>query len=388
MNNSGCSTTQSAFIRILPVLMAFYVMGFGDIVGVATSYTQLEFELSNTLTQILTMLAFVWFALLSIPISVFQGKKGRKFTVNIGIVCFSVAMFLPIVLYNYYGMLLSFTCLGIGNAIVQVSANPLMKDVSSSDKLSRNLTLAQFVKAIAGMLGPFIAAFCSVYFHNWTIVYWIYLAICLITIFWLYVTPIQESKNAESTSMSKTFSLLKDRRILWVVLGTFLMVGFDVGMNTNIVKYLRELFQVSQEEGSIGISIYFSALMTGRFFSAIVLNKLKTRSVLMGCTMLSILSFILMFFVPNYLLGQICIFLVGLFSAAIFPLIFSIGLQYIPDRSNELSGLMIMSVCGGGIIPPILGIISDLCSFMPAFFLYGICLLYVLSLSLKYQKYE
>lgn len=386
MNNSGC--IRSTSLRILPVLMAFYVMGFGDIVGVATSYTQLEFGLSNTLTQVLTMLAFVWFALLSIPISIFQGRKGRKFTVNLGILCFSVAMLLPIIFYDYYGMLLSFTCLGIGNAIVQVSANPLMKDVSSSDKLSRNLTLSQFVKAIAGMLGPFIAAFCAIYFHDWTIVYWIYLIICVIAIFWLYVTPIQESENASDTSISKTFKLLKDRRILWVVLGTFLMVGFDVGMNTNIVKYLRSSFQVSQEEGSIGISVYFSALMVGRFLSALILNKIKAHSVLLGCAVLSILSFILMFLVPNYLFGQISIFLVGLFTAAIFPLIFSFGLQYMPDRSNELSGLMIMSVCGGGIIPPILGVVSDLWSFLPAYFLYGICLLYVLFFSLKCQSDE
>ena len=366
--------------------MAFYVMGFGDIVGVATSYTQLEFGLSNTLTQVLTMLAFVWFALLSVPISIFQDRQGRKFTVNLGIMCFGIAMLLPIVFYNYYGMLLSFTCLGIGNAIVQVSANPLMQDVSSPDKLSRNLTLSQFVKAIAGMLGPFIAAFCAIQFSNWTIVYWIYLTICVITIIWLYATPIQESTSTEKASIGSSLSLLKDKRVLCVVLGTFLMVGFDVGMNTNIVKYLRGSFLVSQEEGSIGISVYFAALMIGRFLGVIILNRFKTNTVLKSCAVLSVVSFILMFLAPNYTWGQITIFLVGFFSASIFPLIFSIGLQYMPERSNELSGLMIMSVCGGGVIPPILGLVSDLWSFMPAFFLYVLCLLYVLLFSFKVSR--
>ena len=384
MGNSGCK--QSTSKCILPVLMAFYVMGFGDIVGVATSYTQLEFGLSNTLTQVLTMLAFVWFALLSVPISIFQDRHGRKFTVNLGIMCFGIAMLLPIVFYNYYGMLLSFTCLGIGNAIVQVSANPLMQDVSSPDKLSRNLTLSQFVKAIADMLGPFIAAFCAIQFSNWTIVYWIYLTICVITIIWLYATPIQESTSTEKASVGSSLSLLKDKRVLCVVLGTFLMVGFDVGMNTNIVKYLRGSFLVSQEEGSIGISVYFAALMIGRFLGVIILNRFKTNTVLKSCAVLSVVSFILMFLAPNYTWGQITIFLVGFFSASIFPLIFSIGLQYMPERSNELSGLMIMSVCGGGVIPPILGLVSDLWSFMPAFFLYVLCLLYVLLFSFKVSR--
>ena len=236
------------------------------------------------------------------------------------------------------------------------------------------------------MLGPFIAAFCAIQFSNWTIVYWIYLTICVITIIWLYATPIQESTSTEKASIGSSLSLLKDKRVLCVVLGTFIMVGFDVGMNTNIVKYLRGSFLVSQEEGSIGISVYFAALMIGRFLGVIILNRFKTNTVLKSCAVLSVVSFILMFLAPNYTWGQITIFLVGFFSASIFPLIFSIGLQYMPERSNELSGLMIMSVCGGGVIPPILGLVSDLWSFMPAFFLYVLCLLYVLLFSFKVSR--
>lgn len=260
-------TKQSALYKTLPVLMAFYVMGFGDIVGVATSYTKLEFGLSNALTQVLTMLAFVWFALLSIPVGVFQDRMGKKFTVNLGIGIIGLGMLVPLLAYNYYGMLASFALLGIGNTIIQVSANPLMRDVSPSDKLSRNLTVSQFVKAIAGMLGPFIAAFCAMRFNAWTLVYWVYLAICVLTLVWLRVTHIPETGNEGRASIKSTLKLLGDKKVALLVLGTFLMVGFDVGMNTSIVNYLRESFGVSQEEGSVGISIYFAALMVGRFFS-------------------------------------------------------------------------------------------------------------------------
>jgi len=377
---------RSAFYKTLPVFMAFYVMGFGDIVGVATSYTKLEFGLSNTLTQILTMLAFVWFALLSVPVGVFQDKKGKKFTVNLGILFIGAGMLIPIVAYTYYGMLASFTLLGIGNTIIQVSANPLMQDVSSKDKLSRNLTLSQFVKAIAGMLGPFIAAFCAVRFGNWTIVYWVYLIICIITIVWLRATRIEETGNEGSASIMGTLKLLRDKKVALLVLGTFLMVGFDVGMNTNIVNYLRSIFGVSQEEGSVGISIYFAALMIGRFFSAIILNKMKSNKVLLYCAILSVASFALLYIMPDMVTGQIAIFLIGFFTAAIFPLIFSSGLQYMPERANELSGLMIMSVCGGGIIPPIVGVLNDYIGLMPSLLLLGLCLMYVIFLALYIIK--
>jgi fucose permease len=375
-------TNKSVLFKTLPVFMAFYVMGFGDIVGVATSYTKLEFGLSNMLTQILTMLAFVWFALLSIPVGVFQDRRGKKFTVNLGITFIGLGMLAPIAAYNYSGMLASFTLLGIGNAIIQVSANPLMQDVSPGDKLSRNLTLSQFVKAIAGMLGPSIAAFCALRFGNWTYVYWVYLAICIITFLWLKSTRIPETGNEGRASILSALKLLGDKKVALLVTGTFLMVGFDVGMNTNIVGYLRESFGVTQEEGSIGISIYFAALMIGRFLSAIILNKMKGSMMLLYCAILSVASFALLYFMPAVLAGQIAIFCIGLFTAAIFPLIFSAGLQYMPERANELSGLMIMSVCGGGIIPPIVGVVNDLTGLKPALLLLGLCLVYVIFLAL------
>lgn len=379
-------SNQSSLYKALPVFMAFYVMGFGDIVGVATSYTRLEFGLSNALTQILTMLAFVWFALLSVPVGVFQDKKGKKLTVNLGIFIIGLGMLVPILAYNYYGMLASFTLLGIGNTIIQVSANPLMQDVSPGDKLSRNLTLSQFVKAIAGMLGPSVAAFCAVRFHSWTYVYWLYLAICILTIVWLRATYIPETGNDGRASISSTLRLLRDKKVALLVTGTFLMVGFDVGMNTNIVTYLRESFGVSQEEGSVGISIYFAALMVGRFFSALLLNKMKGNKMLLYCALLSVAAFALLYVVPGFLTGQIAIFLVGLFTASIFPLIFSTGLQYMPERANELSGLMIMSVCGGGVIPPVVGVINDFTGLMPALILLGLCLVYVIFLALYIIK--
>ena len=377
---------QNSVYRMLPVLMAFYVMGFPDIVGVATSYVKTEFGLTNTITQGLTILAFVWFALLSIPVGVFQDKYSKRFTVMLGILFIAAGMLAPIISYTFYGMMASFTLMGIGNAIIQVSANPLMQDVSPADKLSRNLTLSQFVKAIAGILGPIIATFCASHFGNWTLIYWVYLAISLLTIIWLRFTHIPETANTGRASIGSALKLLSDRRVALLVLGTFLMVGFDVGMNTNIPDYLKSSFHVSQEEGSRGISIYFAALAIGRFLSVMILNKIEGNRLLLYCVLLSIVAFFSMYLMQGYMGGCVAIFCTGLFTATIFPLIFSAGLQYMPDRANELSGLMIMSVCGGGIIPPIVGLISDMSSLLTGMVLLGGCLGYVVFLSVYIGK--
>ena len=370
----------------LPVFMAFYVMGFGDIVGLATDYAQRDFGLSSSLTQLLTLMAFVWFFLLSIPVGVFQDKHSKKLTVIIGILFFTASFLAPFLSKSFYGMFASFTLLGIGNAIIQVSASPLMQDVSSAIKFSRNLTLAQFIKAIAGMLGPVIAAYCATKFGNWMIIYWVYLSICILSLLWLLFTPIEETGNSGRASFMSTLQLLRDKKVTFLVLGTFVMVGFDVGMNTNIAKYLKTSFSVSQEEAIVGISIYFAALMVGRFFSALILNKFPGNKMLLYCAILSVLSFILLYVMPDFNTGRIAIFATGLFTAAIFPLIFSTGLLYMPERANELSGLMIMSVCGGAVIPPIVGVLTDYTNLMTALLLLGLCLVYVVFLALYILK--
>lgn len=374
-------TKNTSMNKVFPVLFAFYVMGFVDIVGVATGYIKHEFQLTDTVTQVLTMMVFVWFAILSVPVGVFQDKKGKKNTVNLGIILTGVGMLIPLVWYSYNAMLCSFIFLGIGNTIIQVSANPLMQDVSAPEKLSRNLTISQFVKAIAGTLGPIIAAFFAVKFGNWTYIYWVYLGICLVSISWLHFTRIEETETTGRASITGALKLLADKKVAFVVLGTFLMVGFDVGLNTNIVNYMKTQFGASQEEASIGISIYFAALMVGRFLSAIILNWISSNKMFVCCTLLSVISFILLFFMPTQLSGQIVIFCIGLFSASLFPLIFSIGLSHLPERANELSGLMIMSVCGGAIVPPLIGVLNDLFGLTIGLLILVVCLLYVTFLS-------
>ncbi len=375
---------QYSFVKALPVLMACYVMGFGDIVGLATHYAQKGLGLSSTLTQMLTLMAFVWFALLSVPVGIFQDKKGKKFAACIGILFFAVSMAVPLISYSYSGMLISFTLLGIGNSIIQVSAYPLIQDVSPPEKLSRNMTLGQFVKAVAGMLGPVIAAYCADKFGNWTLIYWVYLIISFISLIWLYFTGIKETGNTGKASVASTWKLLGDKKVALFVLGTFLMVGFDVGMNTNIAKYMEASFSVS--DATREISVYFAALTVGRFLSVIILNKMSGKKLLLYCAFLSVLAFIGLYFAPSFNFGRAAIFCIGLFTAAIFPLIFSAALEYLPERANELSGLMIMSICGGGVIPPIVGIMTDYSGLMVAMSLLGLCLVYVIFLAFYILK--
>ncbi len=350
--------SKSGLQKTLPVFMSFIVMGFVDIVGVATGFIKKDFNLTDDLAQLIPSMALFWFFVLSVPSGIMQDKYGKKKMLNIGMFLTGIGMIIPIIHYSFPVMLSAFIVLGIGNTIVQVSANPLLHDVSPKEKYSSYMSLSQFIKAIVSLLGPVIAASMSAAFGNWKLVFAIYAVTSAIAVTWLYLTKIEETKGEAPATFRSCFSLLRNPFILVMVLGIFMLVGSDVGMNSNIANFLQRQFGLSLERASLGISLYFTALMIGRFSGAIILNWISSRKFLFLTAMVALAALIVMLLVKSLLIVQIAIFMVGLGSANLFPLIFSIALEKMPERANEVSGLMIMAVSGGAFLPPLMGLVS------------------------------
>jgi len=339
--------------------MSFIVMGFVDIVGVATGFIKKDFNLPDNLAQLIPSMALIWFFLLSVPSGILQDRFGKKRMLNIGMLLTGVGMVIPFLHYSFPIMLAAFIVLGIGNTIVQVSANPLLHDVAPREKYSSYMSLSQFIKAIVSLLGPAITAFMASSFGNWKLVFAVYAITSVLAVTWLYFTQIEETKSTHGAATFKScFGLLKNKFIVVMALGIFMLVGCDVGMNSNIANFLQNQYGLTLETASLGISLYFTALMIGRFSGAIILNWISARRFLLITAIVALISLIGMLLAPSVLVAQIAIFMVGLGSANLFPLIFSIALEKMPDRSNEISGLMIMAVSGGAFLPPLMGLVS------------------------------
>jgi len=369
---------QSSLKFALPVFMSFYVMGFVDLVGVATVYIKQDFALSDKVAQLLPSMVFVWFALLSIPTGIFQDRKGKRFTVNLGMLITGLGMLIPLVHYSYLTALLGFMIIGIGNTILQVSANPLLLDISSLQSKAANLSLSQFIKAIASMLGPIITAVLVRYTGNWKLIFPVYATVSLLSVFWLYSVKIDESKSdKEPATFKSVFRLLQNKFILIMVLAVFVMVGFDVSMNTNIANFLATRFSIDLETASIGISIYFASLMVGRFLGAILLRKINTNWFLIVSTVINMLGLIGIMFTDNLNVARVMIFIAGFGFSNIFPLIFALTVEKRPEYANEISGLIILAVCGGAIIPPLTGIFTDWLGVYASIYILIACILYV-----------
>lgn len=350
---------NSSTYKAIPVLFGFFVMGFVDLVGIATSYVKQDFKLSDTLANLLPMTLFLWFAILSVPTGIIMSKLGRKRTVILSMTITFMAMLLPLISYSFVMILIAFSMLGIGNTIIQVSLNPLLTNVVSGNRLTSSLTFGQFIKAIAAFLGPIIAGAAAGSFGNWKLVFLVFAVITLISGLWLMITPIHEEPVNQSSSFSSSFGLLKDRTILLLFLGIVFAVGIDVGLNTTIPKFLMDRCNILLEKAGLGTSLYFVARTIGTFVGAILLVKLSARKFFIVSMFIAIPALLIMLMIDNLWGILAMIFIIGLAVANVFSIIFSSALKRKPESANEISGLLIMGVAGGAVLPLIMGIISD-----------------------------
>ena len=345
---------------IFPILFGFFVMGFVDVVGIATNYVKNDFGLSDTMANLIPMMVFLWFAIFSIPTGMLMRKIGRRNTVALAMLITTGAMILPLIGYNFTLVLIAFALLGIGNTILQVSLNPMVAAVVSPDKTTSVLTLGQFLKAVSSFLGPLIAVAAASYLGNWKGIFAIYALITLVSLFWLISTVREEvTDGGETTSFGAIASLLKDKYILALFGGILFVVGIDVGLNTTIPKLLMDKCQITLEEAGLGTSLYFSAKTIGTFLGAFLLARLSAQKFLFHSMWIAFVAFVVLLASNNLAVMLTMIVIVGLTCANVFSILFSYALQHRAELDNEISALMIMGVSGGALITPLMGLLAD-----------------------------
>lgn len=372
---------------VAPVLMSFFVMSFCDLVGIGVDRVKLEFDLSNTMAQLIPSAVFLWFFVLSVPVGILQDRIGKRNVLNIGMVITALGLLFPFILYTFESVLVGFAMLGIGNTIVQVSANPLLVDVVPSNRRSSFLSFSQFVKAIGSMVAAPLAGWFAVQFGDWKILFIVFGVVSVLTVIWLGTTRIEETKNTEKrATFASSFKLLGNGFIAMMVIGIFLVVGIDVGVNAVSGQFLLGKFDSAQTLAESGRSLYFFGKMLGTFGGAIMLVKLSPRKFFIWTSILGLFSILALIVAPSEIIALVIIFIIGLGVANIFPLIFSLTVERLPERANEISGLMIMAVSGGAVLPPLMGWISDIASVTASIMILVAAISFILIVSIYVGK--
>ncbi|MDO4162000.1 MAG: MFS transporter [Pseudomonadota bacterium] len=345
--------------KLIPIMFAFFAMGAVDFVGIATNYVKADFSLSDTLANLFTSMTFFWFLIFSVPTGLLMNKLGRRKTVLLSLGISLLALVLPILQYSLPVIMISFSLLGIGNTIMQVSLNPLISNIVAKDKMSSALTFGQFVKAIASFTAPILAGWGVILFGKWQILFPFFLAETALAYILLSREKIKETAPDSVSGFKECFALLKNSTILLCFGAIMCHVGIDVGTNVTTPKLLMQKLGWTLEQAGYATSIYFFFRTIGSFSGAYILAKYSNHKFFLGSVLLMSAAFVGIFFFNSKELLYICIACIGYGNANIFPMAFSQAIKTLPNRGNEVSGLMVMGIFGGTVFPLLMGIVSD-----------------------------
>lgn len=378
-------------IRILPIMLCFFAMGFVDLVGIASNYVKADLGLTDSQANIFPSLVFFWFLIFSVPTGMLMNRIGRKRTVLLSLIVTALSLLLPFFGDGYALMLCSFSLLGIGNALMQTSLNPLLSNIITGDRLASSLTFGQFVKAIASFLAPYIAMWGATqamptFGLGWRVLFPVYMIVAVIAILWLSSTPIEEEKADRASGFADCLRLLGRPFILLCFLGIVCHVGIDVGTNTTAPKLLMERVGMTLDEAGFATSLYFIFRTAGCLLGTFILQHLSARrflAVSVACMLVAMIG--LMVSDAHYII-YICIALIGFGNSNVFPIIFAQALTAVPDKKNEVSGLMIMGLFGGTVFPLLMGVASDAIGQSGAVAVMTVGVIYLIAYTLKLKN--
>lgn len=385
------SDNQVKIFRLVPVMLCFFAMGFVDLVGIASNYVKSDLQLTDAEANIFPSLVFFWFLIFSVPTGILMNRIGRKKTVLLSLVVTFVSLLLPIFGESYLLMLCSFSLLGIGNALMQTSLNPLLSNIVTGNKLASSLTFGQFVKAIASFLAPYIAVWGATgaipaFGLGWRVLFPVYMIISVLAVFLLASTPIEEEEQDRASGFKDSVSLLARPFVLLSFLGIMCHVGIDVGTNTTAPKILMERLGMTLAEAGFATSLYFIFRTAGCLLGSFILQKLSAKSFFGFSVMMMLFAMAGLFVFEDKAMIYVCIALIGFGNSNIFPIIFSQALLHVPDKKNEVSGLMIMGLFGGTVFPLAMGVASDAVGQSGAVAVMTVGVIYLLAYTFKIKR--
>lgn len=388
-------------LSLVSVFFVFLAMGFGDAANQLVSVVEKAFNVTPFTASLVSLSGMIMFGVLSVPTGVWQSKIGKKKMLTIGLCLFLLGSVLPILAFNFPIILLAVLLMGAGATILQVSGNPLIRDVSDEGKYSSMLSFAQSLKAIGTLSTSLILVLIgtSLMKHGWfsftpeggetidmgfRILFPIFAVVLLITLVLVIMfVPENVSKSDEKpTTLGNCIRALGNPFILMMFLAIFFYCGAEASMFNRIPSILTENTSVTPAMGNIVLII---SLFVGRFLGGVILQKMSAKKFLGITVAISILGNLLLFLPYNAFTTWLSFILIGIGFANIFPLVFSICVDHKPEMSNEISGLMTTAIVGAAIVPLLTGAMAGV-GIRLAFIVPLCCLAYLCFVTARVSK--
>jgi FHS family L-fucose permease-like MFS transporter len=178
--------------------------------------------------------------------------------------------------------------------------------------------------------------------------------------------------------------LWKYRQLVFGAIGIFVYVGAEVSIGSFLINYFSQsgIGNLTEVAAARYVALYWGGAMVGRFVGSAILQKVRTGIVLSVAAVAACLLVCISMLTTGHVAMWSIIF-VGLFNSVMFPSIFTLGIAKLGPLTGDGSGILIMAIVGGAILPVLQGALADRIGIHHAFIIPAVCYLYILFYALR-----
>jgi len=403
---SGQSGGQTYRAALAMVTTLFFFWGFVTVLNdILVPHLKSIFDLNYTKVMLVQFAFFSAYFIFSIPSAKVIDTIGYKKTMVTGLVTMGVGafLFIPAATAPSFALFLcALMVLAAGITALQVAANAYVSVLGPPETASSRLNLTQAFNSLGTTIGPYLGGLFILNAHAsssaamakmsadalqaykvqeassvklpYTVI-GIALIVFAVLIGWFKLPAMPE---AERHGHVPGMSIWKYTHLVLGMVGIFVYVGAEVSIGSFLINYLSQpnIGNMSEVLAAKYVAYYWGGAMVGRFIGSALLQKIKTG------TLLGIFGLIAALLVCTTMLtaGTIAmwsVISVGFFNSIMFPSIYTLGIAKLGPLTGDGSGLMIMAIVGGAILPVVQGAIADRIGIHHAFILPVLCYLYI-----------
>lgn len=405
---------SSVVVPLLVVMSLMFIWNLSrNINDILIPHLKRACQLTDFQSSLVQSAFFGGYFLLALPVGQFISKYGYKAGMVTGLLTAALGTFLffPAADTRYYPLFLgALFIMAAGFTFLEVTATPYISILGDPDRASSRLSLASAVGSLGATIGPFIgsrfllhatevpsttvARFSPLELNQYLnseaqLVKTPYLSLGgLFVVIGLLLYFIRLPKIKEDgESAGSLRSVFKFRHTVLGALGVFCYLGAEVGIVSFMIRYAKSsgIPDLTEQKAALFITFYMALVLVGRLAGAYWLRKLNPSKMLAACA----LTAMFLIFISMLSSGYVSIYsisLIGLFTSVMYPILFTLSIKDLGVHTKTGSSLIIMSIVGGAVIPPLMGLLSDSFAIKQAFFIPAICYAYLLYYARKGHK--
>ena len=386
-NKIVSNETKSWLFPFILVTSLFFFWGFvHNLDPILIPHLRKAFNLSDLQSSLIDSSVFIAYFVMALPAGYIMRKYGYKSGIMIGLVLFGIGsiLFVPAansLQYSYFlGALFVIAC---GLTFLETAANPYVTILGPSESATKRLNFSQSFNGLAAFIaptyiGPMILsgknltkdqtdAMSPTELHAYLLneaasVKMPYLVLGLIILavaVVFYFTNMPDVKDEDVAGGASFKGALNSIRLRWGIVAQFFYVGAQVCVGSFFIKMATTTAGLEEATAAIYLGFYGLTFMLGRFAGTFLMQYIEPRKLLIFYATISILLSILAIMGTGMVVVYTLI-AISFFMSIMFPTIFSMGIDGLGHNTKIGSSLIVMSIVGGALLPPIMGMISDI----------------------------